>query len=392
MSENVDIQSIARIYSISRNESTRATDLMLLLAMGKIVGSRSFDESFSLKLNGNRIFINDVDLLIESTSEIWRRIDGEIQKNKSEPPLTKGEFETSSQYKERVASHEKKLTSLSQYAADENKSRLRYATQFVFSSFNSWKIIDLTYDTEKSQFAVQIGHLPGVKTISATINAKIDRARAIKASLLNSEMTPYIQINQDGEIIFVGFVISSADYITYIKGNWNTGVKLTKAYNEYYENLKEEARKEKAALQQQQAAKEAEEIARQKIAISQRTAESDTKIKRNHKMAVQEAERIVTNHISEPNGLCKQLSNIEMSNLRYGKAVYKYSSLEPTITGSFTADCIYYVMGDKISKRETYWFRLTTDQSSGRIEGMILKDNPEQIESGLRTWKFQEEQ
>lgn len=104
------------------------------------------------------------------------------------------------------------------------------------------------------------------------------------------------------------------------------------------------------------------------------------------------AQEIVRNYMlaSTGGGYCASLKNTAMANVRYGTAVYKFAKREPAITGSYSADCVYYVQGQEIIKRQTYWFRMTMQSSTGQREGSILLDNPQEIERGLQQTMFQQ--
>ena len=90
-------------------------------------------------------------------------------------------------------------------------------------------------------------------------------------------------------------------------------------------------------------------------------------------------------------GICDEVTNSSLSNLRYGTAAFQFAKPEPAVTGSYSADCSYYINGDKRAERQTFWFHITMEEKSGKLEGNILRDNPGRIENGIAAKNFREE-
>ncbi len=128
----------------------------------------------------------------------------------------------------------------------------------------------------------------------------------------------------------------------------------------------------------------------QQIAADQaraRQKDLDTK----YKALRENAEEVLQNYLlASGKGMCDSLQNVAMGGVRYGTAVYQFAKREPAITGSYKADCVYYLQGEKVVKTQTYWFRLTVQSSTGQREGSILLDNAKEISRGLQATKFQD--
>jgi hypothetical protein len=127
------------------------------------------------------------------------------------------------------------------------------------------------------------------------------------------------------------------------------------------------------------------QVAAHNLEMRQRDLDKENKPLREN------AEEIVRDYMlaSTGGGYCVSLKNTSLANVRYGTAVYKFAKREPAITGSYSADCVYYVQGQEIIKRQTYWFRMTMQSSTGQREGSILLDNPQEIQRGLQQTLFQ---
>jgi hypothetical protein len=91
-------------------------------------------------------------------------------------------------------------------------------------------------------------------------------------------------------------------------------------------------------------------------------------------------------------GICDSVTNTSMSDVRYGTAAFQSAKPEPTITGSYSFDCTYYILANPKVERQAYWFSITQEESSGQMEGVILRDNPSAVSNALSRNNFRQAQ
>jgi hypothetical protein len=145
---------------------------------------------------------------------------------------------------------------------------------------------------------------------------------------------------------------------------------------------------DRAAAEQRRSVQKAEWNAEAEAAKSERKIE---KASSAHATLITSARRLLKDYMlaSTGQGICDQVNNIALGDLQAGTAVFEAGKREPGLTGSYSADCTYHVQGQQLRERETYWFRFTLQESSGRIEGAILRNNREGIKRGLDQTFFQ---
>lgn len=89
-------------------------------------------------------------------------------------------------------------------------------------------------------------------------------------------------------------------------------------------------------------------------------------------------------------GYCDSLYNERWSSVRYGTAAYRSAKPEPSITGAYTVDCVYYILGEKKITTGTYWFHITMQERTGNREGVIRLENREDINKNLAQLRFRD--